>query len=153
MHFLARYTSEYGYQAKTVDVEARAMLRRYRWPGNVRELRNVVERLVIMVPGPIVTALDLGFLGSTQEGPDLPPVQAQRPVRLQDARDRFERDYIVQALAEQRGNITRTAAALGMERSNLYRKMRSFGIQPPRHAGAADERVNGRAGTPVSDPS
>ena len=54
-------------------------------------------------------------------------------MRLQDARDRFERDYIVQAFTEQRGNITRTAEALGMERSNLYRKMRSFGIRSPRY--------------------
>ena len=94
-HFLARYTSEYGRRAKTVDPEARAMLRRYRWPGNVRELRNVIERLVIMVPGPIVIAQDLGFLGTTPVGPDPPPVQAHRPVRLQDARERFECDYIV----------------------------------------------------------
>ena len=152
-HFLARYTSEYGRRAKTVDPAARAMLRSYRWPGNVRELRNVVERVVIMVPGTIVTARDLGFLETSPVRSGPPPVQAQRPVRLQDARDRFERDYIVQALAEQGGNITRTAGALGMERSNLYRKMRSFGIRPPRQVGAASDSVIGRVDTPVSDPS
>ena len=152
-HFLARYTSEYGRRAKTVDPAARAMLRSYRWPGNVRELRNVVERVVIMVPGTIVTARDLGFLKTSPVRSGPPPVQAQRPVRLQDARDRFERDYIVQALAEQGGNITRTAGALGMERSNLYRKMRSFGIRPPRQVGAASDSVIGRVDTPVSDPS
>ena len=152
-HFLAHYASEYGYRAKTVEPEARAMLRSYRWPGNVRELRNLIERIVIMVPGPIVTARDLGLLEATPVRPDTPPVQAQRPVRLQDARDRFERDYIVQALTEHRGNITRTAEALGMERSNLHRKMRSFGIRSPRQAGAAGEGVIGRVDTPVSDPS
>ena len=132
-HFLARYASEYGNRVKTVDAAARAMLGSYRWPGNVRELRNVIERVVIMVPGPIVTALDLGFLEPTPGRPDMPPVQApQRSVRLQDARDRFERDYILQTLTEQRGNVTRTADALGLERSNLYRKMRSFGIRPSR---------------------
>ena len=132
-HFLARYASEYGNRVKTVDAAARAMLGSYRWPGNVRELRNVIERVVIMVPGPIVTALDLGFLEPTPGRPDTPPVQApQRSVRLQDARDRFERDYILQTLTEQRGNVTRTADALGLERSNLYRKMRSFGIRPSR---------------------
>ncbi|TDI22633.1 MAG: sigma-54-dependent Fis family transcriptional regulator [Acidobacteria bacterium] len=133
-HFLARYTSEYGNRVQTVDPAARAMLRSYRWPGNVRELRNVIERVVIMVPGPIVTAQDLGFLETTPVRPDTPPVQAQPSVRLQDARDRFERDYILQALAQQRGNVTRTADALGLERSHLYRKMRSFGIRPPRAA-------------------
>ena len=51
---------------------------------------------------------------------------------LHDARDRFERDYIVRALAAQQGNISRTADVLGVERSNLYRKMRSFGIASPR---------------------
>ena len=111
---------------------ARALLHGYRWPGNVRELRNVIERVVIMVPGPVVTALDLAFLAATPVRPDSPPVQAQRPARLQDARDQFERDFIVQALTEQHGNITRTAEALGMERSNLYRKMRSFGIRSSR---------------------
>jgi two-component system nitrogen regulation response regulator NtrX len=53
---------------------------------------------------------------------------------LHDARDRFERDYILRALAAQQGNISRTADALGIERSNLYRKMRSFGIMPARKA-------------------
>ena len=152
-HFLARYTSEYGRRAKTVDPEAQAMLRSYRWPGNVRELRNLIERVVIMVPGSIVTARDLGLLQTAPGRPAPPPARVQRPVRLQDARDRFERDYIVQALTEQRGNITRTAEALGMERSNLYRKMRSFGIRSPRQTAAADEPVIGRVDTPVSDPS
>ena len=131
-HFLARYTSEYGNRVKTVDPAARAMLRSYRWPGNVRELRNVIERVVIMVPCPLVTAQDLGFLEMTPVRRDTSSDQTQQPVRLQDARDRFERDYILQALTEQHGNVTRTADALGLERSHLYRKMRSFGIRPPR---------------------
>jgi two-component system nitrogen regulation response regulator NtrX len=131
-HFLASYASEYGHRAKSVEPEARALLHDYRWPGNVRELRNVIERVVIMVPGPVVTARDLAFLAATPVRPDSPPDQPQRPARLQDARDQFERDFIVQVLAEQRGNITRTAEALGMERSNLHRKMRSFGIRSPR---------------------
>ena len=152
-HFLACYATEYGHRAKTIDPEARVTLRNYSWPGNVRELRNVIERVVIMVPGPMVTAGDLGFLATTGMRPYQSPVREPRPVRLQEARDRFERDYIVQALTAQRGNITRTAAALGMERSNLYRKMRSFGIRSTRQAESADEPVIGRADIPVSDPS
>ena len=131
-HFLASYASEYGHRAKSVEPEARALLQDYRWPGNVRELRNVIERVVIMVPGPVVTASDIAFLAATPVRPDLPPGQPQRPARLQDARDQFERDFIVQVLTEQGGNITRTAEALGMERSNLHRKMRSFGIRSQR---------------------
>ncbi len=148
-HFLARYTSEYGHRAKTVDPGARAMLRSYGWPGNVRELRNVIERVVIMVPGPVVTVQDLGFLNTTSVRPEMPLVSAEGPRRLHEARDRFERDYILHALTEQRGNITRTAVALGLERSNLYRKMRSFGIRPPRQAVPATGRVD----SPISDSS
>ena len=151
-HFLVRYTSEYGRRTKTVDPEALAVLRRYRWPGNVRELRNVIERVVIMVPGSVVTARDLGFLDTTPAPPDAPSAQVRRRIRLQEARDRFERDYILRVLTEQQGNITRTAEALGLERSNLYRKMRTFGIRP-RPAGVTGDPLIGGVDTPVSDPS
>ena len=152
-HFLVRYASEYGRRVKTVDPAAMVRLRSYGWPGNVRELRNVVERLVIMVPDPVVTAQDLEFLETSLGRSDAPPVQARRPVRLHDARDQFEREYIQRVLTEQRGNITRTADALGLERSNLYRKMRAFGIRPLRQATGAGESVIGGVETPVSDPS
>jgi len=152
-HFLARYTSEYGHRTKRVDPAARVMLRSYGWPGNVRELRNVIERVVIMVPGPVVTAQDLEFLNTASGRPETPSVQAEGPRRLHEARDRFERNYILHALSEQRGNITRTAVALGLERSNLYRKMRSFGIRPPRQAVASEAPATGRVDTPRPDPS
>ena len=151
-HFLVGYTSEYGCRAKTVEPEALAVLRRYRWPGNVRELRNVIERVVIMVPGAVVTARDLGFLDTAPVPPDAPSVQTRRRIRLQEARDRFERDYILQVLTEQGGNMTRAAEALGLERSNLYRKMRAFGIRP-RQASVTGDPVIGGVDTPVSDPS
>jgi two-component system nitrogen regulation response regulator NtrX len=90
----------------------------------------VIERMMIMVPGDTITAADLPFLdvgapfaGGAGEGLAVP---------LHEARERFERDYILRALASQNGNISRTAEALGVERSNLYRKMRSFGIAPAR---------------------
>ena len=129
------------------------MLQAYRWPGNVRELRNVLERLVIMVPGPVVTARDLAFLETTPMSLVAPLVEGRRPERLQEARDRFERGYILEVLAEQRGNITRSAAILGLERSNLYRKMRAFGIRTPRQAGSVRTPVTEGADTSISDPS
>ena len=105
-------------------------LRSYRWPGNVRELRNVIERLMIMVPGDTITLGDLAFLDvgtlAVTESADAPPLP------LHDARERFERDYILRALAAQQGNISRTAELLDVERSNLYRKMKAFGIGPTR---------------------
>jgi two-component system nitrogen regulation response regulator NtrX len=129
-HFMAELAREYGRRAKRIDGGALAKLRAYRWPGNVRELRNVIERLMIMVPGDTITLPDLAFLdGAAAAAAPLPP----GPVTtLHDAREQFERDYILRALAAQNGNISRTAEVLGVERSNLYRKMRAFGIAPAR---------------------
>ena len=76
-HFMALLAREYGRRPKTFEAEAVAVLRRYGWPGNVRELRNVVERLMIMVPGEVVTAADLAFLGQGAVG----AVRARRPAR------------------------------------------------------------------------
>src|SRR5262249_56183341 len=104
----------------------------YGWPGNVRELRNVIERLMIMVPGDTISLPNLAFLeGGAAIGVE-PAGAATLP--LHEARDRFERDYILRALAANNGNISRTADALGVERSNLYRKMRGFGIGPARRS-------------------
>ena len=129
-HFIAEFAREYGRRRKRPDAGAATGLRSYRWPGNVRELRNVIERLMIMVPGDTITLPDLAFLeGSASVSPE-PPGQPSLP--LHEARDRFEREYIIRALAAHHGNISRTADALGVERSNLYRKMRGFGIAPAR---------------------
>jgi two-component system, NtrC family, nitrogen regulation response regulator NtrX len=132
-HFMAMLAKEYGRRPKTFDRDAMLALQRYPWPGNVRELRNLVERLMIMVPGDRVDARDVSFL---DVGGVAVADTAARPTAplgpLHDARDQFERDYILRALAAQQGNISRTAEMLGIERSNLYRKMRGFGIAPPR---------------------
>ena len=136
-HFMAMLAREYGRRPKTFEADAVIALRQYPWPGNVRELRNVVERLMIMVPGDRVSSRDLSFLDQTVAtvGADGPAaVKASLDAPLHEARDRFERDYIVRALAGQHGNISRTAEVLGIERSNLYRKMRSFGIAPSRRS-------------------
>ena len=127
-YFMAMLATEYGRRAKRLAPEAAARLRQYAWPGNVRELRNVIERLIIMVSGETITAQDLGFLG--RDGlPDAPA--AHGPARpLAEARDEFEKDYILQTLAAQQGNMSRTAEVLGVERSNLYKKLRAFGVTP-----------------------
>jgi two-component system nitrogen regulation response regulator NtrX len=127
-HFVEEFSHEYGRRSKRFAPDALDVLCAYRWPGNVRELRNVIERVMIMVPGELVLAADLAFLDS---GP-VPPAEAPAPVDpLFEARDAWERDYIRGALARFDGNISRTADALGIERSNLYKKMRGLGIQPP----------------------
>jgi two-component system, NtrC family, nitrogen regulation response regulator NtrX len=136
-HFMSGFAREYGRRMKTLDPTAVAALQEYSWPGNVRELRNVIERLIIMVPGDAIGARDLAFLdgpfatmtvsAGIDDGPE--------GLTLQTARTRFERDFILKTLAAQNGNISRTADILGVERSNLYRKMRALGI-----AGRAAER-------------
>jgi two-component system nitrogen regulation response regulator NtrX len=135
-YFMTDLAGEYGRRPKKFDVGAVAGLRSYRWPGNVRELRNVVERLMIMVPGDTITLANLSFLEGAIAGP---VIVGGTVAPLHDARDQFEKDYILKALAAQQGNISRTAEALGVERSNLYRKMRAFGIAPARRVEGDDE--------------
>jgi two-component system nitrogen regulation response regulator NtrX len=135
-YFMSDLAREYGRRRKTFDALAMSTLRQYRWPGNVREMRNVLERLMIMVPGDTIANADLSFLdGATS----VERAEGSRLVPLHDARDAFERDYILKALAGQQGNISRTADALGVERSNLYRKMKSFGIAPARRVDEEEE--------------
>ena len=130
-HFMAMLAAEDGKRPKRFAPEASARLQQYAWKGNVRELRNVIERLLIFVQGDTITAQDLGFLGRDGADGAGVPVAAGGPVRpLSEARDDFEKDYILQTLAAQQGNMSRTAEVLGVERSNLYKKLRAFGITP-----------------------
>jgi two-component system nitrogen regulation response regulator NtrX len=131
-HFMQELSREHGRRPRQIAPEAMDVLRRYAWPGNVRELRNVVERLLIMVPGEIVEPVHLTFLQGVQVVDGVPEVAAGPSLPLHEARERFERDYIVRTLAAQQGNMSRTAEILGVERSNLYRKMKAFGIVPAR---------------------
>jgi len=128
-HFVTEFAREYGRRPKQFAPDAADLMRAYRWPGNVRELRNVIERLIIMVPGDEIGVIDLGFLDVS----DLVPAADRADVQpLFEARDAWERAYILGTLAGFDGNISRTADALGLERSNLYKKMRSLGIGPGR---------------------
>ncbi|MEQ1868896.1 MAG: sigma-54 dependent transcriptional regulator [Vicinamibacterales bacterium] len=138
-HFMAEFAREYGRRLKHFDAGATGAVQRYAWPGNVRELRNVIERLVIMVPGESITRDDLGFLERPYAEPPKAVAAPIEKLTLIEARDRFECDFILRTLAEQQGNMSRTADVLGVERSNLYRKMRSFGVAPARRAEADEE--------------
>jgi len=140
-HFMAEFSREYGRRLKNFESAATSLLQSYLWPGNVRELRNVIERLMIMVPGDSISSSDLAFLARRDGTPPelTPPASSQ--MTLHQARDRFERELILRTLAEQQGNMSRTAEALGVERSNLYRKMRAFGIAPARRLDGEEEAV------------
>ncbi|HYG99271.1 MAG TPA: sigma-54 dependent transcriptional regulator [Terriglobales bacterium] len=124
-HFLKEFAAAYSRRSKEISDDAIDGLMRYSWPGNVRELRNVIERIFIM--NPTVTRF---------ERKHLPPLVhrdgARRAVgefsTLHQARAAYERDYILKKLDENHGNISRTAEVLGLERSHLYRKMKTLGI-------------------------
>jgi two-component system, NtrC family, nitrogen regulation response regulator NtrX len=132
-HFLAEFSAEYGQKVKAVDDEALASFVRYPWPGNVRELRNVIERLIIMVPRPVITIRDVppSLLGAREERREKEPSSphAMRIETLKAARAEFEREFIIRKLREFGGNISRTADAIAVERSNLHRKIKALGIE------------------------
>ena len=130
-HFIALFSAENGRRPKTVAAEALAYFLTYDWPGNVRELRNMVERLVIMAPRDVIGPEDLPRPLRTREEAEAsedPP----RDRKLKDARDAFERAYILGELRAHEWNMTRTAGKLGIERSHLYRKLKTYGIGPPK---------------------
>jgi two-component system, NtrC family, nitrogen regulation response regulator NtrX len=144
-HFMAGFAREYGRRPKRLSPAAVAELQRYAWPGNVRELRNVIERLMIMVAGDEIGGSDVAFLNRDVVSEQAAAEADWDVLPLHTARDRFEQQYILRVLAAQQGNMSRTAEALGVERSNLYRKMRAFGIAPARRADTetpADEEAS-----------
>ncbi|HTZ17416.1 MAG TPA: sigma-54 dependent transcriptional regulator [Dissulfurispiraceae bacterium] len=133
--FIELFASESGIRQKELDPEVVRLFQAYSWPGNIRELRNAVERLMIMVPSSVITAADIAALGM------LDPSRAVREndffsyATLKEARDAFEKDYICRKLQENDWNITRTADAIAVERSNLHKKIKSYGISESRIKG------------------
>ena len=137
-HFVDVTSAEHGRRAKTLAPEALDLLARLPWPGNVRELRNIIERLVIMAPGDRIEVHHLPASlaeALASEGPADgagAPQGVPEDAPLAAAREDFERHYILSRYRECGGNMSRTAEALGVERSNLYRKMKAYGLLPAR---------------------
>jgi two-component system, NtrC family, nitrogen regulation response regulator NtrX len=127
-HFLKAFCEEYGKKQKEFCAPSIDVLLSYPWPGNVRELKNLVERLVIICPSPRIEPHHLPpevFRGASKS--------PQKPYEsLQEARSAYEREFVLRKLEENRWNMTKAAQALGLERSHLYRKMRTLGIAPAR---------------------
>ncbi len=126
-HFLNEFTTAYGRKAKELTEEALRVLEEYPWPGNVRELRNLMERIVIMNPQVRIDARHIPLDRARRAVFDRP---MDRFGSLQEVREAAERDYILKKLEEAKGNVTRAAELLGLERSHLYRKMKALGIAP-----------------------
>jgi two-component system, NtrC family, nitrogen regulation response regulator NtrX len=132
-HFLQEFATAYGRRPKELTPDAYRVLQSYLWPGNVRELRNLMERIVIMNPQTRIDARHIPLNPARRSVFDRPPMD--RFASLQEVREAAERDYILRKLEEAQGNVSRTAELLGLERSNLYRKMKSLGIAPKEAAG------------------
>ncbi len=120
-HFVAIQEAEGGIRRKTFTAEALERLKQHSWPGNVRELKNTVERLLIMVRGDNVTLNDIHTY--------LPDLSAPKDKSLKEILEEQEKSIIISVLKKNNGNVNQTAIQLKLDRSNLYRKLRSFGIE------------------------
>ncbi len=124
-HFNQRFSSDYGKPAKDFTVDAMEALRSNDWFGNVRELKNTIERIVIMNAKQTITADDLPKM----ESADGTPASSFRFPTFKDATDAYQREFIQHKLAEFEGNVAKAAEEMGVDRSHLYRRMRSLGIK------------------------
>jgi two-component system nitrogen regulation response regulator NtrX len=127
--FVEEFSRKHGHPAKSFDAQVIAAFRTYSWPGNVRELKNMVERLMILSRSERILPEDLmppiGPLPS-RSTPDT------HPLRLREAKDAFERTFILDRLKEFDGNISKTAEVIGLERSYLHRKIKELDIPVPK---------------------
>jgi two-component system nitrogen regulation response regulator NtrX len=130
--FLQEFGQQYGRPRVEMSEDALAALRQYHWPGNVRELRNLVERVLIL--NPKVQRIErkhlpmLVYREPAREGAKAAAGRGEEFATLLEAREAYERDYILKKLDECHGNVSRAAEALGLERSHLYRKMKALGV-------------------------
>jgi len=125
-HFLEAFSAAVGRPAPSLSDDAIGLLKSYGWPGNIRELRNVMERVAILFPGDAVTAGGLAQVLPAVE-PSIPPTEDEDRT-LRDTMREVEKEAILRALDRNKWHMTRAAKELGLERSHLYKKMKSLGI-------------------------
>ena len=145
-HFMREFSVAHAKRERSFTPEALRVLDGYPWPGNVRELRNLIERVVILTPeneeGQPIQAADLlqhlrhdtGTLGPVEPSARAGALESASTAaarNLRDARQEFEKEFILRTLKEQDWNVSRTASILGIERSHLHRKIKSYGIEAP----------------------
>ena len=126
--FLKDFALKEGDAEKRVTDDVIASLMGHNWPGNVRELKNIIERLVIMTPTGVISKCDISPLFEEGGKEVLPPDPGISSASFRTAKQDFERQYIIRKLREFDGNISRTAEAIGLERSNLHKKIRGYGL-------------------------
>lgn len=136
-HFMKMHAEEQGLRSRDISPEAMEVFQQYDWPGNIRELGNLVERLMIMVPGNIIDATQASLAlqvrpaatPSQTSVPATTPILSQAYDSLRDARNAFEKEYIGRKLREHHWNISRTAEDLKIERSHLHRKIKLLDVE------------------------
>jgi two-component system, NtrC family, nitrogen regulation response regulator NtrX len=128
-HYLELFCRKEGREAKSFSAEAEEALLGYDWPGNVRELKNIIERLVIMVADSVIELRHLPTAIHRKRQLVKLPIGAVETATFREAKEEFEKDFILQKLEENDWNISKTAEAIDIERSNLHRKIKSFGIE------------------------
>ena len=151
-HFMQRYAENSGLALRQLGEDTMATLQAYHWPGNIRQLRNVIEWLMIMAPNdsapiradmlpPEISGAAPAVLRWDKSGEIM-------TLPLREARELFEREYLLSQVTRFGGNISRTANFVGMERSALHRKLKMLGL----HGGRADAEVGGEGEEPTETP-
>ncbi|TVQ55869.1 MAG: sigma-54-dependent Fis family transcriptional regulator [Rhodobacteraceae bacterium] len=134
-HFVERISAAQGLARRPMAPEAVAFLQTLDWPGNVRQLKNLVERLLIIAEGPQIEVADVAGEGAASDSRSaLGGAIVSLPLR--EARELFEREYLIAQINRFGGNISRTASFVGMERSALHRKLKSLGVTTTSRGGA-----------------
>lgn len=127
-HFIELFASENGIRQKEITPDVVKTFQDHDWPGNIRELKNAVERLIIMVPSEVITIRDVDALGMFGYQQVLKEYDYSSYRTLKDARDAFEKDFIIRKLQENNWNVSKTAEAIDVERSNLHKKIKAYEI-------------------------
>jgi two-component system nitrogen regulation response regulator NtrX len=124
-YFLKGFAQQYGQKPKKLSKRAMQALMGYDWPGNVRELKNIIERFVIMNPAEIIDFKEMPFVVEEES------LDIYKSKTLREAREQFERNFIIRKLKEHNWNVSKTAEEMEIERSNLHRKIKALGIKIP----------------------
>ncbi len=129
-HFIRLHSEEQRMKPKDISPQGLEALQRHDWPGNIRELRNLIERLLIMVPKPIIDAGDVEMFMQGRASSGVPALSVGANYdSLREARNAFEREVISQKLRENNWNVSKTADELKIERSHLHRKIKLLNVE------------------------
>ena len=143
-YFIELFNREQGMTARELGDDAAAMLQTMAWPGNVRQLKNMIERVLILGEG--TGAIEARDLPGQTEAPtseeDIALSASLTTLPLREARELFERQYLMAQINRFGGNISRTASFVGMERSALHRKLKSLGVVTTSKAGTRVAQVS-----------